>query len=63
MLLLMNNRAVRRIAGAPRFELDEHALSDLDIRRTLKVPSYELHQEARSIEVHGTHASGHDQQP
>ena len=35
------NRALHRIAGAPRFERDEHALSDLDIRRTLKVPSYD----------------------
>ena len=37
----MCNRALRRIAGAPRFERDEHALSDFDIRRTLKVPSYD----------------------
>ena len=35
------NRALHRTAGAPRFERDEHALSDLDIRRTLKVPSYD----------------------
>ena len=35
------NRALRRIAGAPRFERDEHALSDLDICPTLKVPSYD----------------------
>ena len=35
------DRALRRIAGAPRFERDEHALSDLDIGRTLKVPTYD----------------------
>ena len=35
------NRALRRIAVAPRFERDEHALSYLDICRTLKVPSYD----------------------
>ena len=35
------NRALRRIAGTPRFERDEHALSDIEIRRTLKVPSYD----------------------
>ena len=35
------NRALRRIAGTPRFERDEHALSDLEVRRTLKVPSYD----------------------
>ena len=37
----MYNLAWRRTAGAPRFERDEHALSDLDIRRTLKVLSYD----------------------
>ena len=36
----VNNRALRRIAGVPRSERDEHALSDLDIRRSLKVSSY-----------------------
>ena len=35
------NRALRRIAGTPRFEKDEHALSDIEIRRALKVPSYD----------------------
>ena len=35
------NRGLRRIAGTQRFERDEHALSDLEVRRTLKVPSYE----------------------
>ena len=35
------NRALRRIAGTPRFERDEHALSNLEVRRTLKVPSYD----------------------
>ena len=35
------NRSLRRIAGTPRFERDEHALSDLEVRRTLKVPSYD----------------------
>ena len=35
------NRALRRAAGAPRFDRSEHALGDLDIRRTLKVPSYD----------------------
>ena len=35
------NRALRRIAGIPRFEKDEHALSDLEVRGTLKVPSYD----------------------
>ena len=35
------NRALRKIAGTPRFERDEHALSDLEVRRTLKVPSYD----------------------
>ena len=35
------NRALRRIVGAPRFQRDEHALSDLDFRRTLIVPSYD----------------------
>ena len=34
-------RALRRIAGIPRFERDERALSDLHVRRTLKVPSYD----------------------
>ena len=37
----VNNRALRRTAGTPRFERDEHALSDLEVRRTLKVPSYD----------------------
>ena len=35
------NRALRRIAGTPRFEKDEHALSDIESRRALKVPSYD----------------------
>ena len=30
------NRALRRIAATPRFDRDEHALSDLEVRRTLK---------------------------
>ena len=35
------NSALRRIAGGARFERDKHALSDLDIRRTLKVLSHD----------------------
>ena len=35
------NRALRRIAGTPRFERDEHALSDLEVCQTLKVPLYD----------------------
>ena len=35
------NRALRRVAGTPRFERDEHALSDLEVRRTLTVTSYD----------------------
>ena len=41
LLLLCTTRALRRIVGAPRFQRDEHALRDLDFRRTLIVPSYD----------------------
>ena len=37
----VNNRALRKIAGTQCFERDEHALSDLEVRRTLEVPSYD----------------------
>ena len=35
------NRALRRIAGALRYERVEHAPSDLDIRRKLRATSYD----------------------
>ena len=35
------NRVLRRKAGTPRFKRNEHALSDLEVRRELKVPSYD----------------------
>ena len=41
ILASVYNRALHRIAGTPRFERDEHALRDLEVRRTLKVPSYD----------------------
>ena len=44
-------------SGTPRFERDEHALSDLDVRRTLKVPFVRLYLDAMYAEVRGTHCS------
>ena len=41
MVASVYNRALRRRAGAPRYERVEHAPSDLDIRRKLRVPSYD----------------------